>query len=147
MLTDRELDALRGIERRLRWESPELTRLFGDGRLPEDPDRRKRMRSRMLVAAAALSGLALLGPRILDDTDGEAHNLPPLTRTSPPEMTSARSAAPIPATAPADTSSNSLVHLVIGPWAETAPRLDPDAEHQPSPRSPRDARGWKWRQS
>jgi hypothetical protein len=152
VLSDRELDALRDIERRLRWESPELTCLFGDGRLPEDPDRRKRMRSRMLVAAAALTGLALLGPRSLGETDGEAHNFPPLTRTTPHEVTGARSVVPIPATAPADTVPNSLVEMAIGPWADHAPpRLDPDAEHQPSPRSPRgaprDARGRKWRQS
>jgi Protein of unknown function (DUF3040) len=138
VLSDRELDALRDIERRLRWESPELTRLFGDGRLPDDPDRRKRMRSRISIAAAALSGLALLGPRALDETDGEAHNLPPLTRTSPPEVTGARSGARIPATAPTDTAPNGLVHLVIAPWAadDTPPRHDLGAQHQPARPAP-----------
>ena len=42
MLSDDELQALRDIERRLRWTSPELVRLFdGMGPLPEE-SRRKR---------------------------------------------------------------------------------------------------------
>jgi hypothetical protein len=136
VLIERELDALRDIERRLRWESPELTRLFGDGRLPDDPDRRKRMRSRVLVAAAALSALTLLGPRTHDDADLGGHNLPPLTRTSPPEVSADRSRAPIPDTAPTARAPKGLVDLVIGPWAtdDTPPGHDPDAQYPSGPR-------------
>jgi hypothetical protein len=135
VLNDRELDALRDIERRLRWESRELTRLFGNGRLPDDPDRRKRMRSRMLVAAAALSTLGFLAPRTLDEADVGAHNLPPLTRTTPPEVTGARSGALTPDTARTDTVPNSLMDLFICPRTAhgTRPRRSPGAQQQPGP--------------
>src|SRR6185312_15420028 len=65
VLSDHELHALREIERRLRWKSPELVRLF-DGVEPlPDKSRGKRARAKMLVASAAFAGLALLGPRML----------------------------------------------------------------------------------
>jgi hypothetical protein len=144
VLSDRELDTLRDIERRLRWENPELTSLFGGGRLPDDPDRRNRMRARMLVAAAALSGLALLGPRALDEARVGDRDLPPLTRTSPPETTGARSGAPTADTADAAAAPNGLAELVAD---DTPSRDGPEPQHQPGPREeqPRVARRQKGR--
>ena len=83
MLSDDELQALREIERRLRWTSPELVRLFdGVEPLPEE-NRRNRARARMLVASAAFAGLALLGPRMLNEAETTAQRRPPLPQVSP----------------------------------------------------------------
>jgi hypothetical protein len=41
MLSDHELEALRDIERRLRWDSPELARLFSSAEPPPAESRRK----------------------------------------------------------------------------------------------------------
>ena len=56
MLSDHELAALRDIERRLRWESPELFRLF-DSVEPQQTGHHKRAQTRVLLAAAAVTGL------------------------------------------------------------------------------------------
>jgi hypothetical protein len=67
--TDDVQRALREIERRLRWESPELVRLF-DNEGPSAPQnfyRRNKVRS--LLAAAAITGCLLLGPRTLTDAE------------------------------------------------------------------------------
>src|SRR5438309_11951863 len=53
VLTDHELDALRGIERRLRWESPELIRLFNSVEPQPAKPHCKRARTRMPAAAVA----------------------------------------------------------------------------------------------
>jgi hypothetical protein len=53
VLSDLELDALREIERRLRWNSPELIRLFNSVAPQPAKPHRKRARTRALVAAAA----------------------------------------------------------------------------------------------
>ena len=67
MLGDHELEALRDIERRLRWDSPELARLFSTvGALPAK-SRRKRARARMLVAAAGLNREKLADMTTPDD--------------------------------------------------------------------------------
>lgn len=83
MLSDDELGALREIERRLRWERPELARLFDSVEPPPAKSRRKRVRTRMLVAAVAFAGLALLGPRMLSEAEIKIQKSPPLPRTSP----------------------------------------------------------------
>ena len=62
MLSDDELHALREIERRLRWESPELVRLFNSQEPQPATNHRQRARTRALLAAAAIKGLMLLGP-------------------------------------------------------------------------------------
>ena len=67
MLSDHELDALRDIERRLRWDSPELARLFSTVEPPPPRSRRKRARAKLLVAAAVFTGMALRGPRMLNE--------------------------------------------------------------------------------
>ena len=87
MLSDDELHALRDIERRLRWASPELVRLFdGVEPLPE-ANRRKRARARMLVASAAFAGLALLGPRMLNEAETTAQRRPATAAVSPSQVT------------------------------------------------------------
>ena len=61
MLSDDELHALREIERRLRWESPEFVRLFNSQGPQPATNHRQRARTRALLAAAAIKGLMLLG--------------------------------------------------------------------------------------
>ena len=90
MLSDHELDALRDIERRLRWDSPELARLFSTVEPPPPRSRRKRARAKLLVAAAVFTGMALRGPRMLTEAEVKTQKSPPLPRTSPPITTVAR---------------------------------------------------------
>ena len=68
MLSDDELHALREIERRLRWESPELVQLFNSQEPQPATNHRQRARNRVLLAAAAITGLvhpATGGPWVL----------------------------------------------------------------------------------
>ena len=95
MLSDHELEALRDIERRLGWDSPELARLFSTVEPPPAKSRRKRARARMLVAAAVFVGMALLGPRMLTEAEVKTRKSPPLPRTSPPVTTVARRKSPL----------------------------------------------------
>lgn len=97
MLSDHELEALREIERRLRWTSPELIRLFDGMDLPSEENRRKRAPVRVLVASAALAGLMLRGPRMLNEAEASAQQRPPLPRTPPLETIVARRTASEPA--------------------------------------------------
>ncbi len=88
MLSDDELAALRDIERRLRWGSPELFRLFFDSVEPQPAtNHRKPARTRVLIAAAALSGLALRGPRMLSEAEVRTQRRPPLPRTARADTT------------------------------------------------------------
>ena len=61
MLSDDELQALREIERRLRWESPELVQLFNSQEPQPATNHRQRARTRVLLAAAAITGLVAAG--------------------------------------------------------------------------------------
>jgi hypothetical protein len=54
--SDDELQALHDIERRLRWESPELARLFNSDELQSVKSQRQRAKARVLLAAAAVTG-------------------------------------------------------------------------------------------
>lgn len=76
MLSKHERRMLRGIERQLRRESPDLVRQFD----PETLTARgaQRARARMFAAAAALAGLTLLGPRMLNEAEVLAQRSPPL---------------------------------------------------------------------
>jgi hypothetical protein len=87
VLSDHELQALHEIERRLRWTSPELVRLFDSVEPLPAENRRKRARARMLVASAAFAGLALFGPRMLYEAETTAQRRPPLPQISPSQAT------------------------------------------------------------
>lgn len=78
MLSDDERHALRDIERSLRWESPELVRLFNN-REPQQPaDNARRARGRVLLAAAALTVSVLLGPRMPNEAEVRTQRRQPL---------------------------------------------------------------------
>jgi Protein of unknown function (DUF3040) len=69
VLSDDELEALHDIERRLGWDSPELAQQFNSVEPWPAKSRRKRARARMLMAAVAFAGFALLGPRMLSEAE------------------------------------------------------------------------------
>ena len=104
MLSDDELHALREIARRLRWESPELVRLFNSQEPQPEVNDRQRARARVLLAAAAIKGLVLLGPRM--PTEAEIR---------------IQQRAPLPRTAAFDTAIARRTDPVSGPAAPTAP--------------------------
>lgn len=104
MLSEHELQALRDIERRLRWESPELVRLFGNAEPPPTTNHSRRARTRVLLAAAALTGLALRGPRPLNEAE---------VRT--------RRRRPLPHAVSAATAIAERAEPVSGPAAPAAP--------------------------
>jgi hypothetical protein len=127
VLTDHELDALREIERQLRWESPELIRLFNSVEPQPAKPHRKRARTRVLVAAGAFAGLTLLGPRMLNDAEVSAQQRPPLPRTAPPDPTLTGRAGP----ASAVTAAVAVIDGVIADSSTLAtpawrsPRVEP----------------------
>jgi hypothetical protein len=84
MLSEHELQALCDIERRLRWHSPELVRLFNSTWPRPETNQPQRARTRVLMAAAAVVGLMLRGPRMLNEAEAGAQQRPPLARISPP---------------------------------------------------------------
>ena len=142
MLSDDELAALRDIERRLRWESPELVRLFNSVEPQPAKNHRKRARTRVLLAAAAVTGLALLGPRMLNEAEVRTQRRAPLPRTAPSDSAIAGRADPfrVPAapTGPVGVVDIFLAPSTIvatpsrhGPCAEQGPGrlLDPEPEH------------------
>lgn len=114
MLSDHELETLRDIERRLRWDSPESTRFFSTVEAPPPKHRGKRARARMLVAAAVFAGMALLGPRMLTEAEVKTRKSPPPPRTSPPVTTVARRKSPVASSTAAVTSSVA-VDLFLAP--------------------------------
>ena len=83
MLSDDELQALHDIERRLRWERTELARLFNSDELQSVKSHRQRAKARVLLAAAAVTGLTLLGPRMLNEAEVRKQRRRPLPRTAP----------------------------------------------------------------
>jgi Protein of unknown function (DUF3040) len=83
VLSDDELAALRETERPLRWNSPELFRLFNSQEAQPATDHRKPARTRALIAAAAVTGMALLGPRMLNEAEVRTQRRRPLPRTAP----------------------------------------------------------------
>ena len=95
MLSDDELHALRDIERRLRWESPELVRLFNSQEPQPATNHRRRARTRVLLATAALTGLTLIGPRVLTEAEVRTQQRRPLPRTASFDTTIARRADPV----------------------------------------------------
>lgn len=69
MPSDDVHQALREIERRLRWESPELVELFDTEDSSPAAKAYRRGRVRAVMAAAAITGCLLLGPRVLTDAE------------------------------------------------------------------------------
>jgi hypothetical protein len=111
VLTDRQLEALRGIERRLRWESPELARLFNS---VQSPTKVRHRRAKMLVASSAFAALALVGPRMLSEAEVRAHKRAPLPRKPLPDNTLARQPDLIPGPATAATCPIDVVDVFVG---------------------------------
>jgi len=114
VLSEHELQALREIERRLRWTSPELVRLFDSVEPLPDENRRKRARATMLVASAAFVGLALFGPRMLNEAETTAQRRPPLPRVSPSPATVARRGATASEPATSVAAPVTVAELSIG---------------------------------
>jgi Protein of unknown function (DUF3040) len=114
MLSDDELHALRDIERRLRWNSPELVRLFDSIEPQQATNHRKRARTRALIAAAALTGLTLRGPRLLNEAEVRTQRRRPLPRTAPAHSAIAGRAGPGSRTA-APTGPVRVVDIFLAP--------------------------------
>ena len=114
MLSDDELQALREIERRLRWESPELARLFDSDELQPATNHRQRAKTRVLLAAAAVTGLTLIGPRMLTEAEVRTQQRAPLPRTAPFDTTTARRTDPVSGPA-ALTAPVEGVEIVVAP--------------------------------
>lgn len=90
MLSERECEVLREIERGLCWRSPELVRLFNSTWPPLQTNQHQRAKTRVLVAGAALVGLMLRGPRMLNEAEAGAQQRPPLAAISPLATIAAR---------------------------------------------------------
>jgi hypothetical protein len=112
MLSDDEIQALREIERRLRWHSPELVRLFDSAEPQPEAKHRQRARARALLAAAAVKGVALLGPRMLTEAEVRTQRRQPLPRTAPAD--SAGTADPVSGTA-VSTGPVEVVDILLAP--------------------------------
>ena len=95
MLSDDELQALRDIERRLRWHSPELVQLFNSVEPQSETTHHQRARTKVLLAAAALTGLTLLGPRMLNETEIRTQRRAPLPHTAEADNATARRTDPV----------------------------------------------------
>ncbi len=109
MLSDDELHALREIERRLRWQSPELVQLFNSQEPQPAKNHRQRARTRALLAAAAIKGLVLLGPRMPTEAEIRTQQRAPLPRTAPFDPTITRRTDPVSApAAPTAPIANTL---------------------------------------
>ena len=127
MLSDDELQALRDIERRLRWHSPELVQLFNSVEPQSETTHRQRARTKVLLAAAALTGIALLGPRMLNETEIRTQRRAPLPHTAPADNATARGTDPAsgPA-APAGQATGVDICLAPSTMFATPPAERPD---------------------
>jgi hypothetical protein len=130
MLSDDEIQALREIERRLRWHSPELVRLFGSVEPQQATKHRQRASARALLAAAAVTGLALLGPRMLNEAEVRTQWRQPLPCTAPAD--SVGRADPVSGTA-VSTGPVAVVDILLAPSTThaTPSRHGPYAEAGP----------------
>ena len=114
VLSDDELQALREIERRLRWESPELVRRFNSAEPQPATNHRQRAKTKVLLAAAALTGVALLGPRMLNEADVRTQRRAPLPRTAASDAATARRTGPVSGPA-ARTAPVAVVDILLAP--------------------------------
>ncbi len=133
VLSDRELHALRDIERRLWWQSPDVVGPFNSGQPGPAKDHRNRARA-AFVAAAVFAALALLGPRMLNEAEVSALKSSPLPWASPPDTTIAGRTDPVSWPATAVIAPVTAIDLVI---AESTPVSTPSchsprAEHEDS---------------
>jgi hypothetical protein len=95
VLSDDELQALRDIEHRLRWHSPELVQLFNSVEPQPQTTHNQLARTKVLLAAAALTGLTLLGPRMLNETEIRTQRRAPLPHTAEADNATARRTDPV----------------------------------------------------
>lgn len=119
MLSDDESQALREIERRLRWHSPELVRLFESQEPQPEANHRQRARAKALLSAAAIKGLVLLGPRMLNEAEVRIQRRRPLPRTAPADSATAGRADPVSGTA-APAGSVEVVDIFLAPSTTVA---------------------------
>ena len=129
MLSEDEIQALREIERRLRWHSPELVRLFDSVEPQPEAKHRQQARARALLAAAAVTGVALLGPRMLNEAEVRTQRRRPLPRTAPADSVIAGRADPVSGTA-VSTGPVEVVDILLAPSTThaTPSRHRPHAE-------------------
>jgi hypothetical protein len=127
VLSDDELQALRDIERRLRWQSPELVQLFNSVEPQSETTHHQRARTRMILAAAALTGLTLLGPRMLNETEIRTQRRAPLPHTAEADTPTARRTDPVSGPA-APAGSVAIVDTCLAPSTmfATPPAERPD---------------------
>ena len=95
MLSDDELQALHDIERRLRWHSPELVQLFKSVEPRPETTHHQRARTKVLLAATALTGLTLMGPRMLNETEIRTQRRAPLPHTAEADTATTRRTDPV----------------------------------------------------
>lgn len=134
MLSDDELHALRDIERRLRWNNPDLIRLFDSAEPQQATNHRKRARTRALIAGAALTGLTLLGPRLLNEAEIRTQRRRPLPRTAPADSAIAERADPVSGAAPAGPVGVMDISLTPPTIVATPSRHGPCAQEGPGRR-------------
>jgi Protein of unknown function (DUF3040) len=127
VLSDDELQALRDIERRLRWHSPQLVQLFNSVEPQSETTHHQRARTRMILAAAALTGLTLLGPRMLNETEIRTQRRAPLPHTAEADTPTARRTDPVSGPA-APAGSVAIVDTCLAPSTmfATPPAERPD---------------------
>ena len=132
MLSDDELQALRDIERRLRWHSPELVELFKSVESQPETTHPQRARTKVLLAAAALTGLTLLGPRMLNETEIRTQRRAPLPHTAEADTPTARRTDPVSGPA-APAGPGAVVDIFLAPSTivATPARHGPCAEEGP----------------
>ncbi|MFL6084677.1 MAG: DUF3040 domain-containing protein [Mycobacterium sp.] len=133
MLSDDEFAALRDIERRLRWHSPELVRLFDSVEPQQATKHRPRARTRALIAGAAVTGLALLGPRLLTEAEVQTQRRRPLPRTAPADSAFAERADPVSgAAAPASPVGGMDIFITPSTIVAMPSRHGPCAQEGPA---------------
>jgi hypothetical protein len=122
VFSDDELQALCEIERRLRWESPELVRLFNSQEPQPATNHRQRPKTRTLLAAAALTGLVLRGPRMPTEAEIRTQQRAPLSRTAPFDTAIARRTDPVSGPA-ALTAPIEVADILVAPSTIVGPPL------------------------
>lgn len=121
MLTDRELETLRDIERRLRSESPKSARLSSKVKSHNAFADQKRARGRMLVAAVVLACMATLTPRTLNEAEVRVRRTPPPPRTASSDAHVTRRAGPVCDAISAVTMPDTVVELFLGQARSVTP--------------------------